>query len=407
MIPNILLALGVAIAVGFFGGVLARRLKFPRVTGYMVVGIALGPSLTGIISQSSVEQLHFVTTLALGIIAYSVGGSLSLHKLKQHERAIAWITPLQAVGALSLTALVCLLILPSVVDTGSATFRSTYLPMAIVIGAIASATAPATILAIVREFKARGSVTTTLLSVVAVDDAVAIILFSIALGIARGLVAGGELFHPWTMLGAPALEIAESVGLGLLIGLLLVRVGVLAHEKSLLLVVVFGAITTCVGITEMLDASPLLANMVLGATVANLSPREDFFESIDFVEDALFAVFFVLSGLHFSIESMRTAGLIALAVVIARGAGKYSGSALGARAAGSPPAVGRYLGLALLPAAGVALGLGLVAQRAFPDTGNILYNVVLAMVIINELLGPPCTERALIRSGEGRQPSGS
>ncbi len=404
MIPNILLALGVMIAVGFFGGVLAHRLKFPRVTGYIVVGVILSPALTGIISKSSVEQLHFVTTLALGIIAYSIGGSLGLHRLRQHERAIACITPLQAIGALSLTALACVLILPSVVDTGSATFRSTYLPMAIVIGAIASATAPATILAIVRELKAKGPVTTTLLSVVAVDDAVAIILFSMALGIARGLVAGGELFHPWTMLGAPALEIAESVGLGLVIGLIVVRAGNLAHEKPQLLVVVLGAIATCVGLTEMLGASPLLANMVLGATVANLTTREDFFKSVDYIEDAVFAVFFVLSGLHFSIESMRTAGLIALAVVIARGAGKYSGCALGARAAGSPPEVRRYLGLALLPAAGVALGLGLVAQRVFPETGSILYNTVLAMVIINELLGPPFAEQALLRTGEGTRP---
>ncbi len=404
MIPNILLALGVMIAVGFFGGTLAHHLKFPRVTGYIVVGVLLSPSLTGIISQSSVEQLHFVTTLALGIIAYSVGGSLGIHKLKQHERAIAWITPLQAIGALGLTAAMCALILPSFLDLSSATMRSTYIPMALVIGAIASATAPATILAIVREFKARGTVTTTLLSIVAVDDAVAIILFSMALGIARGLIAGGELFHAWTMLGAPALEIAESIGLGLMIGLIVVRVGNLARDKSLLLVVVLGAITTCVGLTEMLGASPLLANMVLGATVANLTTREDFFNSIDFIEDALFAVFFVLSGLHFSIEAMRTAGLIAMAVVIARGVGKYAGCALGARAAGSPPEVGRYLGLALLPAAGVALGLGLVAQRAFPETGNVLYNTVLATVIINELIGPPFAEKALLRTGEGTRP---
>jgi Kef-type K+ transport system membrane component KefB len=155
-----------------------------------------------------------------------------------------------------------------------------------------------------------------------------------------------------------------------------------------------------VGIAEILEVSLILANMVLGVIVCNMAHGEEMFGVIDDIEDVIFAIFFVLAGLHFDLKSMQTAGLIALLIFVARFAAKYFGTVAGAQIARSPKTVKKYLGLALMPAAGVSIGLALLAQRAFPDLGSIIYNAILATVVINELIGPPLVKLAIFRSGE-------
>ncbi len=400
MVTNLILALGIMMVIGFFGGMLAHRFKFPRVTGYIVIGILLSPSLTGIISEPTTGNLKIFTSIALGIIAYSIGGSLRLDKIKKLENSIAWITPIQAVGTWFLTALIVTLVAPLIIDLSGSALIKTYFPMAFVIGAIASATAPATVMAIVREYRARGPLTTTLLSVVAIDDAVAIIIFSVATGVATALAGMAGGFSLYGMLASPLLEVLESMAIGAVLALALIYTSRLVKSRSLLLVIILGTIMLCVGIAEILEVSLILATMVLGAIVCNMTHREEMFGVIDDIEDVIFAIFFVLAGLHFDLAAMQDAGLIALLIFAARFTAKYFGTMAGAQIARSPGDVKKYLGLALMPAAGVSIGLALLAQRTFPELGGMIYNAILATVVLNEIVGPPLTKLAIFKAGE-------
>jgi Kef-type K+ transport system membrane component KefB len=202
------------------------------------------------------------------------------------------------------------------------------------------------------------------------------------------------------MLVSPLLEILESIAIGAALAFALISISKLVKSRSLLLVVVLGTIMVCVGIAEILEVSLILANMVLGIIVCNMAHREEMFGVIDDIEDTIFAIFFVLAGLHFDFEAMRAAGLIALLIFTARFTAKYFGTMAGAQIARSPKDIKKYLGLALMPAAGVSIGLALLAQRAFPDLGGIIYNAILATVVINEIIGPPLAKLAIFKAGE-------
>jgi Kef-type K+ transport system membrane component KefB len=385
--------------VGLLGGLLAHRLKFPMVTGYIIVGILLSPSVFNVIPQATIDSLKVFTSIALGIIAYSIGSSLRFDLIRKLGRSIAWITPLQSLGAWFLTTLVIVLLIPLILNIAEATFWSTYFPIAFILGAIASATAPAVIMAIVHEYRAKGPFTTTLLSVVGLDDAIAIISFTIAISIITPLTMVASSLSVYEML-FPILGIIESIAIGVLLSLVLIYVAKLVKSRSMLLVIVLGIIMLCVGISNLLEISIILANMVIGLTVANISKREELSLVIDDIEDFIFATFFVLAGLHFNLGAMRSAGILALLIVVSRFSGKYVGTAIGARLAGSPGIVRKYLGLALLPKAGVSIGLALLAQSIFPTIGALIFNAVLASTIINELIAPPLARYAIFKSGE-------
>jgi NhaP-type Na+/H+ or K+/H+ antiporter len=397
---NLALAIGIMIIAGFFSGRLAHRLKFPMITGYIVVGVLLSPSVLNILSSTTIESMDVFTSIALGIIAYSIGGSLQWESIRKLERSIFLVAPLQAVGSLIVSALAIILIAPFFLDIPGATLINAYLPMGLVIGAIASATAPAAILALVREYRAKGPLTTTLLSLVAFDDAIAIIFFSLAIGIAQPLVVSADAFSIYQMLLLPSLKILGAIAIGVIFGFALIFIARLIKERSVLLVIVLGTIMLCVGVTELLDLSEILANMVIGFVVVNRLKKEEAFNVIDDIEDVIFAMFFVLAGLHFDLDVMKVAGILALLITLGRFGGKYSGTRAGAAIARSPEPVKKYLGLALLPKAGVTIGLGLLAESAFPTLGAIIYNGILASVILNELIAPPLVRYAIFKAGE-------
>ncbi len=400
---NLALAIGIMIIAGFFGGRAAHWIKFPLITGYIIVGVLLSPSVLNILSGTTVDSLSAFTSIALGIIAYSIGGKLHLRAVHRMERTLLIIGLSQAAAAFICSAAAILFIAPYFVAIPGATFINDYLPMALIIGAIASATAPAAILAIVREYRARGPLTTTLLSLVALDDAIAIILFSVVLRVASSLAAGINDFSGYQMLIIPLLKVLGSVAIGIFFGFVIVYLTRLVKERSLLLVVVLGIIMLCVGVARLLDFSEILSNMVVGFVVYNrlkIGIREKTFNVIDDIEEVVFAVFFVLAGLHFDLSIITTAGLLALLITISRFAGKYLGTIAGATVAGSPEVVRKYLGLALLPKAGVSIGLALLAQSAFPAFGAVIYTGIIASVIINELIAPPLVKYAIFKAGE-------
>ena len=397
---NLVLAIGIMIFLGFLVGLIFERFKFPMITGYIVLGILLSPSLLGVIPAGTVEQLDIITDVALGLIAYLIGSSLRWEDMQRLARPIAWIALFQSVGAWIFVTAVLAALGPVLVPHES--FWQTYVPMAVLIGAVSVATAPAATMAIVSELRAKGAFTTTLLAVVGLDDAIAIVVYAIAAGVSRPLVSEVGEFSVYHMLGIPALHIAGSVLLGIGFALILFYVVKLVRAREFLVVVIVGTILLCTGVAGYLGVSSLLANLVLGFVIINLVKRKELNIVVEEFENLIFVLFFVLAGLHFDLSVLEIAGMLALLIVLARCSGKYLGVRLGAGISAAPDNVKNYLGLALLPKAGVTIGLILLAAREFPSFGVIMLNAVLASTIINELIAPPLTKYALLKAGDAQ-----
>jgi len=395
---NLILAVGIMIILGFLGGLALGKLKFPMITGYIIIGVLLSPSLLNIIPRETVGELDIITNVALGIIAYLIGGSLHWADLQRLAKSIMYVVPFESLGAWFLVTLV-LASLGSLIIPGE-TFWQTYFPMAFVIGAISCATAPAATMAIISEYRAKGPFTTTLLAVVGLDDAIAVIAFAIASGISQPLVNDAGSISFYQMLGIPFLHIAESISIGIVFAIVLMYISRLARTRELLLVVVFGMIMLCTGVSTYLGLSLILANMVVGFVIVNKVTRREMFEVVGEIEDVVYVMFFVLAGLHFDLSVMKFAGMLALLIVLTRCLGKYMGVRVGATISHAPDNVKNYLGFALLPTAGVAVGLVLLASTQFPTFGVVMLNAVLAATIINELIAPPLSKYAIFKAGE-------
>jgi len=400
METNLVLAIGIIIVIGFFGGLAAERLKFPRITGYILIGILLSPSVLNVISGTTIGNLGIITDVALGVIAFLIGGGLHLESVRKLGRSIAWITPFQSLGTWFLVTLMVVFLQPLLSPIPNATFAQTYFPIAFIMGAVSCATAPAATIAVVNECRARGPFTTILLAVVALDDAIAVIAFAIAVGVCQPLVSGVGGFSFYQMLGVPFLQVAQSIGIGTAFAFALIYITRLVRTRALLLVAVFGMIMACIGVTNLLGISAILASMTAGFIVVNRLKETEMFLALEEIEDVIFAMFFVLAGLHFDLGVMRTVGILAGLIVLSRSLGKYFFARAGATIAHSSDAVKKYLGLALQPKAGVSVGLVLLAERAFPTFGAMMTNAVLAGVIIKELIGPPLARYAIIKAGE-------
>nr|QNO41520.1 hypothetical protein ENJCFOFA_00002 [Methanosarcinales archaeon ANME-2c ERB4]QNO41975.1 hypothetical protein CHNKNPLH_00004 [Methanosarcinales archaeon ANME-2c ERB4]QNO48270.1 hypothetical protein FILMCLBC_00016 [Methanosarcinales archaeon ANME-2c ERB4] len=395
---NLILAVGIMIVVGFFGGLASAKLKFPMITGYIIIGVLLSPSILNIIPRETVGELNLITDVALGIIAYLIGGSLHWADLQRLAKSITWIVPFESLGAWFLVTIV-LASLSSLIIPGE-TFWQTYFPLACIIGAISCATAPAATMAIISEYRAKGPFTTTLLAVVGLDDAIAVIAFAIASGISRPLVNAAESISLYQMFCIPLLNIFGSVAIGVVFAIVLIYLIGLARTRELLLVVVFGMIMLCTGVTSYMGLSLIMANMVAGFIIVNKMERREMFSVIEEIGDVVYVIFFVLAGLHFDLSVMKFAGILALLIVITRCLGKYMGVRVGAEISHAPDNVKKYLGLTLLPTAGVAVGLVLLAAIEFPTFGVVMLNAVLASTIINELIAPPLSKYAIFKSGE-------
>jgi len=404
MIDQPLIAVGLLLLLGWWGGRAANALQLPRVSGYLVAGMLVSPSLTGLFStQMVIKDFTILTDMALGVIAYSIGGSLVYDRLKRLGKNILWITLGQGVGAFVVTVAVVLptLMWLSRFQGPEYTYWSTYLPMALIIGAISLATAPGAILAIISELRASGPFTTVLLGVIALDDGLAIIFYALAATLAQALVNPGDA--SWmTTAGWPLAEITLSIFLGVAAGGYLKFMGRLIRRREALLMVILGTIFLIVGVAKLLHLSALLANMVLGFFVVNLERRHhDFFLVVEQIEEPLFGLFFCLAGAHLDIQVFGAAGLLIPVIMIGRMAGKQLGAWAGAAVSRAPDTVKRYLGLGLLPKAGVTVGLVLIAQDIFPlPVASLLVNAIIGSIILNELIAPPLVKYALVKAGE-------
>jgi len=394
-----ILAVAILIIAGYLGSLLATKIKFPRVTGYLLIGMLLSPSVFRIIPKEFIHASpDIITNVALGIIAYLIGGSLEIKTLRKLKKSLFSITIFQALAAWLFVTLLIVILGPFVIK-GNSQF---ILPLAIVIGAVSCATAPAATIAIIHQYRARGPLTTTLLDVVALDDVVAIIAFAFAIAMADVLVIGREAISLSKMILNPLGIIFGSLILGIILGLLLTYLGRFVKRKQMFLVLVIGIILLGCGLSNLLGLSGLLTNMAVGFMVVNRVRHHQMFNVINDIEELVFAIFFTYAGCHLDFEVMKLGGILAILIVIGRFLGKYLGTRLGATISQAPDVIKKYLGLGLLPKAGVTVGLVLLAQDSpsFSQVGSLMVNAVLASVIINELIAPPLTKYAIFKAGE-------
>ena len=397
----------------FAGIIMARALnifKLPNVTAYLIAGVLIGPSILGRLSIEGIgfnnfEEVHRITIIsdvALGFIAFANGHEFKLHNLRNFGKQVFTIGILQAVIAticVDIVLVVLHFVIPDIVT----------LPMAITLGAIAAATAPASTLMVVKQYNAKGPVADILLPIVAINDAVGLVIFSISFGVAGAMVSGNASIL--NILVEPVLEITLSLILGAIVAVVLTFIVNRLNTKSSQLMMIITSIILIVAIAKLslkvgefgISFSPLLSCMMLGAVFCNMYKYSD--ELMDDTynwSQPVLVLFFVLSGaeLNLSVFTNIIVVMVGLAYIFARTFGKYFGAKFSATIAGSNNVVRKYLGIALLPQAGVALGMSAIAANAFGENGLLIRNITLFGVLIYELVGPTFTKMALIKAGD-------
>ena len=404
-----LLSVSVALLAGLLMTRVLKPLKMPDVTAYLIAGVLVGPYCLGALgitglgfaSADAVAALSLISEVALGFIAFSIGNEFRLSELRQTGRQAVIIGIVQALVAtlfVDVALLVLHLMIPDKLTAAQA----------ITLGAIATATAPAATLMVVRQFKAKGPTTSLLLPVVALDDAVGLIVFAVSFGVARTLVSGTTDLT--SIIVTPLVEIAASLLLGAIMGWLLTKLETLFHSNTnrLNMTIAFVFLTAALSMVEFsigpvhVGFSSLLVCMMLGTVFCNTCPlSHDLMEKADRWTSPLFALFFVISGAELELSVFTDIAIIGIGVVyiLFRSAGKCVGAFLSTKATHCPPAVCKYLGITLLPQAGVALGMCITA-RQLGAQGDLIRNIILFSVLIYELVGPMLTKMALTRAGD-------
>ena len=405
---SIFLSLSVALLAGLLLSRLAKKVQLPAVTAYLVAGVLIGPFVLGKIgipglgiTSDQIEGFGLISDLALGFIAFSMGSEFRIAQLKKIGKQATFIGVFQALFT-TLVVDAALIVLHFIIPE---TFT---LESAIVLGAVATATAPAATLMVVKQYKAKGPVTDILLPVVALDDAVGLVVFAISFGIARSLGAGS--INAMSVILEPILEVVLSLALGFVMGLLFTLCEKYFHSRSKRMAVSVTFVMMTVALSSMsfeigtvhIGFSSLLACMMLGTVFCNICEvSEELMERADRWTTPVLILFFVISGaeLELSVFADIMVVVIGAVYIISRSLGKYFGAGISAKMAKCNPNVVKYLGITLLPQAGVALGMAIKAIELGPE-GAIVRNITLFSVLIYEIVGPFLNKVALTKAGD-------
>ncbi len=395
---NVLIILGVATVVGFIGGKLFNKVKIPAVTGWVVMGMIMGGSVAGIFSPQLLSRLGIISDLALGFIAFNIGEELIISKLKKLGKSIVAIVISEGLGAFILVTFVTLAITKK-------------LYIALILGSVSAATAPAATVMVIQEARARGDLTTTILSVVAIDDAIALIIYAFASSIAKTLIIPQVHFSIFSTVFRPLEEVLGALIVGFGIGVTISFFSRWIRSSVDFFVIVVAGIFINIGIANSFGFSELLANMSLGMTLANLSPEAPrrISDAWRFSTPILYILFFCLAGARLNVKLISQIGLLGLAYTGARMMGKFLGASFGARISNAPKVTQKFIGLSLFPQVGVAFALAIVVGKDFAPYGiqgralaNMVINLLLFTTAITEIVGPYLTRWSLIKSGEAK-----
>ena len=391
MINNPILSLAIVFIVGFFLSRLTKKLKIPTITAYVVLGILLSPGIFNILSKDLLSASKVVSNIVLGIIAFSLGESFSLETLRRVGRAVTGISVTAAIVPWFLVTFTLWL------------FFSQPFYIALIFGAIASATAPAAVVMVTQEYKSKGDFTDTLLGVVAIDDAWALMIFGLSLALANSFMQGsGYILGVFKDILIAIIEICGSLGLGVIVAVIFNKLSAFISTPKDRLIYTLGFLFLTIGVALSLHLSVLLACIAFGATLINTNRLSfEFFNSLREIDSPLYLIFFVLAGASLKIGVLGTAVLLTLSYIIFRTAGKIAGAFLGAKFVDASPEIKKYMGLALIPQAGVALACALIAKQVIGDPwGDRILTVTIASTVVFELVGPWVTKRSLVKAGE-------
>ena len=410
---EVLLSVAVALFAGLLMSRVVKPLKLPAVTGYLIAGLLIGPfvlgrlgvSGLGFTSLSAVEAMKPISEVSLGFIAFAIGNEFRLTQLRAIGRQATVIAVVQALAA-------CLLVDLALLGLHFLMPETVTLSVALTLGAIATATAPAATLMVVNQYKAKGPLVDTLLPIVALDDAVGLVVFAISMGVVKSLVSGAALSLV-SVLVNPLLEVLASILLGAVLGFVYTFFEKFFHSRSKRLCVAITFVVMAVALS-MLDFripgteisfgfSSLLVCMMLGTVFCNVCPSsEELMGKTDRWTAPLFVLFFVISGAELDLSVFGSVAVVLVGVVyiVFRSIGKIAGASVSSRMMKCQPQIQKWLGITLLPQAGVALGMSLTVAAELGQEGAIIRSITLFSVLIYELVGPMLTKIALTRAGE-------
>ncbi|OGI07463.1 MAG: hypothetical protein A2Y40_06205 [Candidatus Margulisbacteria bacterium GWF2_35_9] len=389
---------GIAILAGFFVSKLIFRIKIPSVAAYVLIGVLLGQSVLNVFHADMINSVGVINDIALGLIAFIIGGELRWTQLKSLGKSIFFIVFFEAFGAFAFVTFLVQII-----------FKQWELSL--MLGAIASATAPAATVMVIREMRAEGKFTQTLLSVVAIDDGIALLIYSFASAIAKVLIVKTDHFSVHGVLLSAFSEIIFSILIGVVAGYILSFLIKRFSNRKESYILTIGTLFVVVGLANHLGYSSLLANLALGVVIVNNLPNfsRRIFSLLDDLTPPIFIAFFVTAGAHLRLDLIPQIWWLAIVYTIARIIGKLLGASLGASLSNADSSIKKYMGFGLISQVGVAIGLALVVSREFYGLGeaghhfaNIIINLLLTTTIFTEIVGPILTRYALIKSGDAK-----
>jgi len=392
---NQLLVVGILLIVGIISASYIRRATMPSVVGWLITGAVLGPFALKIISVQALEELGFISDITLGLIGVIIGLEITMGTLRRLGGGIVSIILLESFGAFILVFFGTFLLTRN-------------LPLALLFGALAPASAPAGTVAVLREYKAKGPLTKALLVVVGADDALAIIIYVFAASYSKVLVGGGD-YSLLGLVGKPLLEILMAIVVGGIIGWTMGFFSQRIRGQEIFLPIGLGAVLICVGFSQWLHFSVILSTVVLGVTLVNAFPRVSrrIAENLEFFIQPFYILFFVLAGAHLDLRLLMSLGLLGAVYVVCRSAGLIGGARLGAVIGREIPVIKKYLGLGILSQAGVAVGLAYLIVKEFSPLSTAgsqiatqIITAIAATTIIFEIIGPIFTKFAITKAGE-------
>jgi Kef-type K+ transport system membrane component KefB len=385
---NTILCLGIVLVGALVAEKVINYLKIPAITSYILLGILLGPYAFNITGEGLLASSELLSNIVLGFIAFHIGKNFSIESFKRIGKAVISVSI-----AVTIATLIC-------VTLGIHYVAHQPFHIALLFGAIATATAPATTMMVIRQYKARGLFTDVLLGTVAIDDAWGIMIFSISLAIAQVLEIGQ--FSEWIIMAVTvkaAAKIFLSVMLGSIMAIVASKISAYLKRRENVLTFILGAILINTGVALHFHMSPLLSNMFFGAVLVNIEKTSfRFFESVNSVDWPLYVMFYVLAGANLDIGLLSSLGLIGSVYIISRIIGRIGGAYAGAVITGAEQSIRRYMGLALMAQAGVAIGLAMMAKASLPHTGGAILHTIIATTVVYEIFGPVATRYALLKA---------
>jgi Kef-type K+ transport system membrane component KefB len=382
-----LLMLGLLLVSGLLMSLLASRLNIPRIAAYAVAGMLWSEDLLGgVLGLDMTEWSQALTQIALAIIAYTIGGSVTIEQLRRLGKTITFCTVGESLGAVVFVVM-------------AVYFYQQDWGLALVLGVLAATTAPAATVAVIHQYRSKGPLTTSLLGVVALDDIFGLVLFSLMMVLMTGLNLGDAII-------TSGVEIFGGIGLGVVIGFLLAFFGKKVRNQSFFLPMVLSALFLSQGLAEWWHISPLLTAITIGFSARSVyqSGGERLFAPVEYLEELVFIIFFTLAGAHFKLSVFLQGVDLVIIYVFARVVGKIIGIRIAAKFIQAPETVASYLGFGVVPQAGIAIGLALslLHRPELQHIALLVLNVILASTLIYEILGPFATRYAIVKAGEAR-----